>query len=118
MIPGCLSLAYEGMRCIADASRCSASEGARGPNIVAASAHRGLRVRQSKGGQREEGDGGGGGGRRKRVEIGKGLEEKEGEGSSQATASRHNSELPRCEGRIDSIALTLYAPALCIYVNA
>lgn len=30
----------------------------------------------------------------------------------------HNSELPRCKGRIDSIALTLYAPALCIYVNA
>lgn len=54
-----MPLAYEGMRCIADASRCSASEGARGPNIVAASAHRGLRVRQSKGGQREEGDGGG-----------------------------------------------------------
>lgn len=80
MIPGCLPLAYEGMRCIADASRCSASEGARGPNIVAASAHRGLRVRQSKGGQREEGDGGGGGGRRKRVEIGKGLEEKKGGG--------------------------------------
>lgn len=70
--------AYEGMRCIADASRCSASKGARGPNIVAANAHRGLRVRQSKGGQQEEGDGGRG--RRKRVEIGKGLEEKAGEG--------------------------------------
>lgn len=114
-----MPLAYEGMRCIADASRCSASEGARGPNIVAASAHRGLRVRQSKGGQREEGAGGGGGGGERKE--GGDRERVGGEGrggSSQATASRHNSELPRCEGRIDSIALTLYAPALCIYVNA
>lgn len=103
--------------CIAGASRCDASEGARGPSIVAASTHRGLRVRQSKGGQQEEGRLGGGAGReeRKRME-GKGWRRRKG--PSQATASRHNSELPRCEGRIDSIALTLYAPALCIYVNA
>lgn len=67
------------MRCTADASRCSASKGARGPSIVPANAHRGLRVRQGKGGQQEEGDEGARG-RRKRVEIGKGLEEKAGEG--------------------------------------
>jgi len=105
------------MRCIAGASRGTTSEGACGPSIVVTNAPR-PKGAASKGGDRRKvaerrrtsarrvrgGDGGGGGGR-------------EG-GPSQATASRHNSELPRCEGRIDSIALTLYASALCIYVNA
>lgn len=103
------------MRCIAGASRGTTSEGACGPSIVVTNAPR-PKGAASKGGDRRKvaerrrtnarrvrgGDGGGG----------------REEGPSQATASRHNSELPRCEGRIDSIALTLYASALCIYVNA
>lgn len=86
--------------------------------MVAANAHRGLRVRQAREDKRMVAE---------RRQRNGGFEEETEEGGraggregrpSQATASRHNSELPRCEGRIDSIALTLYAPALCIYVNA
>lgn len=117
MIPGCLrrTKGCDASRMHPVAAHPFASEGARGPNSG------GERTPRAKGAAKqgrtatEEGDG-----------VGEEKEGGDGErvggegrgGSSQATASRHNSELPRCEGRIDSIALTLYAPALCIYVNA
>lgn len=97
---GCIPL-----QCIGGCARAEHSGGERTPRAKGA----------AKQGRKETGAGAGEekeGGDRERVGgEGRG-------GSSQATASRHNSELPRCEGRIDSIALTLYAPALCIYVNA